>query len=96
MSVDMLAKQSGFFLKRTIATSASLLGSHSPGLHHGQCQPPGRLSGVQQLGEARSTKGLSFTLEERQLLGIHGLLPPRVMTMDEAADHSLRNLRRYK
>ena len=38
----------------------------------------------------------SFTLEERQLLGIHGLLPPRVMTMDEAVDHSLRNLGRYK
>ena len=92
----MLLKQTSVSLKRTVSTSASLLGGHSPGLHLGQVQPPGRLSGVQQLGEARSTKGLSFTLKERQLLGIHGLLPPRVMTMDEAVDHSLRNLRRYK
>ena len=92
----MLLKLSAFSLKRGLGTAASLLHGHSPGMHCGHSQPPGRLSGVQQLGEARSTKGLSFTLEERQLLGIHGLLPPRVMTMDEAVDHSMRNLRRYK
>ena len=43
--------------------------------------------------EARSNKGISFTLEERQLLRIHGLLPPRVMTMEETVDAALRNLR---
>jgi len=41
-------------------------------------------------------KGMGFTLEERQTLGIHGLLPPRFKTQEEMAEHSLRNLRRFK
>merc|ERR1719239_1893898 len=40
-------------------------------------------------------KGMAFTLEERQTLGIHGLLPPRFKSLEEQADNSLRNLRRY-
>ncbi|CAB4069166.1 E1.1.1.40 [Lepeophtheirus salmonis] len=40
-------------------------------------------------------KGMGFTIEERQALGIHGLLPPRVKNQSEQCDNSLRNLRRY-
>ena len=41
-------------------------------------------------------KGLAFSICERQTLGIHGLLPPRVTTQDEAGDHAMRNLRRFE
>jgi malate dehydrogenase (oxaloacetate-decarboxylating)(NADP+) len=47
------------------------------------------------LRNPRLFKGMGWTLEERQGLGIHGLLPPRVKSLEEQADHSLRNLRRY-
>merc|ERR1712012_1431695 len=40
--------------------------------------------------------GLCFSIEERQTLGIHGLLPPRVKDQDDQADHALRNLRRFE
>ena len=72
-----------------VAARAASSSAGSPGA-------PCRVSGREQLKEARLTKGLSFTLEERQLLGIHGLLPPRVKSQAEAAEHSLRNLRRFK
>ena len=57
---------------------------------------PGQVSGQDFLRNPRLNKGLSFSIEERQSLGIHGLLPPRVKSQDEAADHALRNLRRFE
>ena len=48
------------------------------------------------LRDPRLYKGLAFSIEERQTLGIHGLLPPRVKTQEEAADHAMRNLRRFE
>merc|ERR1712002_1123242 len=38
---------------------------------------------------------MAFSLEERQTLGIHGLLPPRIKSQDDQAEHCMRNLRRY-
>lgn len=38
---------------------------------------------------------MAFTIEERQSLGIHGLLPPRVKTQDEQVTHALANLKRF-
>merc|ERR1711936_1088332 len=57
---------------------------------------PGQVAGNDFLRNPRLYKGLAFTIQERQTLGIHGLLPPRVTTQDEAADHAMRNLRRFE
>merc|ERR1712241_88547 len=51
---------------------------------------------MEYIRNARLYKGMAFNLEERQGLGIHGLLPPRVKTQDEQVDNCLRNIRRYE
>lgn len=38
---------------------------------------------------------MAFTIEERQALGIHGLLPPRVKTQDDQVKHALANIERF-
>lgn len=38
---------------------------------------------------------MAFTLKERQLLGIHGLLPPAVFTQDEQIERIIANVRRF-
>ena len=48
-------------------------------------------SGMDYLREPRLFKGMAFNLEERQALGIHGLLPPRVKTHQEQVENCLRN-----
>ena len=37
------------------------------------------VTGLDYMRDPKLCKGLSFTLEERQTLGIHGLLPPRYL-----------------
>lgn len=41
-------------------------------------------------------QGLAFTHEERQLLGIHGLLPATVKTDEEQVKHCITLLNRYE
>lgn len=41
-------------------------------------------------------QGLSFTHEERQLLGIHGLLPATVKTEEEQVQHCVTLLDRHE
>ena len=38
---------------------------------------------------------MAFTLEERQRLGIHGLLPPRFKTQEQQVALCMRNVARY-
>ena len=49
-----------------------------------------RLRGRAVLSEPRINKGTGFTLEEREQLGLVGLLPPRVLTIDEQASRAYR------
>lgn len=37
---------------------------------------------------------MAFSLKERQILGIHGLLPPSVFTQDEQVQRIISNFRR--
>ncbi len=48
--------------------------------------------GVALLHEASRNKGTAFTREERDLLGLRGLLPPRVQSMEQQCQRVLENL----
>ena len=50
--------------------------------------------GVALLRDPTLNKGTAFTERERDVLGLRGLLPPRVHTQEEQVQRSLRNLRR--
>ncbi|XP_004523447.1 NADP-dependent malic enzyme isoform X2 [Ceratitis capitata] len=49
---------------------------------------PGKVSGLERLHYKKYNKGLAFTVEERQLLGIQGLLPAVVKTEEEQLKHA--------
>merc|ERR1719312_2028744 len=57
---------------------------------------PSMVTGMDYLRDPKLFKGMAFSLEERQTLGIHGLLPARIKSLDEQADNCLRNLRRFQ
>lgn len=55
-----------------------------------------RARGIDVLRDPRTNRGQAFTLRERQLLNIHGLLPPSVKTQESQLDRIRYNLDRYK
>ena len=50
--------------------------------------------GVKLLHDPMRNKGTAFSEEERDALGLHGLLPPRVATAEEQASRIVMNFRR--
>jgi malate dehydrogenase (oxaloacetate-decarboxylating)(NADP+) len=61
------------------------------------CTPSGTSlpKGIDLLRDPLLNKGTAFTREERQSLGLRGLLPPHVLTQDEQAKRIMTNLRRF-
>lgn len=57
---------------------------------------PGIVRGLDQLRDARLNKGLAFTLEERQALGIHGLLAAKYTTQEEQLEICKISIDRYQ
>lgn len=51
-------------------------------------------TGITLLRDPSLNKGSAFTLEEREAFGLTGLLPPRVLTLDEQVQRVLENLRK--
>ncbi|VDP64020.1 unnamed protein product [Schistosoma mattheei] len=52
-----------------------------------------RLHGIDVVRDPRTNRGTAFTLNERQLLRIHGLLPPSVLTLDQQVSKMMANLK---
>ena len=57
---------------------------------------PSMVNGLDYLRDPKLFKGMAFSLEERQTLGVHGLLPPRIKSLEEQAENCMRNLRRFQ
>ncbi|XP_020291540.1 NADP-dependent malic enzyme-like isoform X2 [Pseudomyrmex gracilis] len=55
----------------------------------------GLLRGLDHIRNPQLNKGMAFTIEERQTLGIHGLLPAAVKTQEEQLELCRLNLDRY-
>jgi len=79
----------------TMSMQMDRIGSRPIGTNHDNVCPS-TTSGMDYLRNPRLFKGMGFALDERQALGIHGLLPPRVKSQAEQTDNCLRNIRRYK
>jgi len=78
------------------ATNGSLASGVAPTRAGSTDVAPALVSGIDYLRDPKRFKGMAFSLEERQTLGIHGLLPARIKTLDEQAENCMRNLRRYQ
>ena len=57
---------------------------------------PSFFSGIELLRNPALNKGTAFTVAERDALGLHGLLPPRVSTPEEQTARVLENLRQKR
>jgi len=80
--------------KRPFHESSTLQQRNDPGegTHFSDC----RTRGMQVLRDPKLNKGMAFTLKERQIMGIHGLLPPMVFSQEEQMDRILANTRRWE
>ncbi|XP_011304234.1 NADP-dependent malic enzyme isoform X3 [Fopius arisanus] len=61
----------------------------------GDAITPNLVKGLDHIRNPQLNKGMAFTIEERQTLGIHGLLPAAVKTQEEQLELCRLNLDRY-
>lgn len=57
---------------------------------------PAQVRGIDHLRDPRLNKGLAFTLEERQVLGIHGLQPARFKSQEDQLELCKISISRYQ
>ncbi|RVE50135.1 hypothetical protein evm_005158 [Chilo suppressalis] len=62
----------------------------------GDGQSVSRISGLDRLKHPGLNKGMAFSIEERQVLGIHGLLPARVKSQEEQVQLCKLSIDRYE
>lgn len=62
----------------------------------GDGQSNSGISGLDRLKHPGLNKGMAFTIEERQTLGIHGLLPARVKSQEEQVQLCKLSIERYE
>jgi malate dehydrogenase (oxaloacetate-decarboxylating) len=56
---------------------------------------PAGVFGYHLLADSRLNKGTAFSEEERDIFGLHGLLPPRVASIDEQVSRRLAGFRQF-
>jgi len=54
-----------------------------------------KVYGIEVMRDPMLNKGMAFTLGERQLLGVHGLLPPALHTQELQVKHTMENFYRW-
>ncbi|RUS71055.1 hypothetical protein EGW08_021179, partial [Elysia chlorotica] len=54
-----------------------------------------KIRGVDIMRDPILNKGMAFTLPERQILGIHGLLPPALLDQDQQVYQAMQNFYRW-
>jgi len=52
-----------------------------------------KLHGIEYLKNPRLNKGTAFTVEERDSLGLHGILPPAVSDLEQQVERGMTNFR---
>ncbi|XP_026686432.1 NADP-dependent malic enzyme-like isoform X1 [Diaphorina citri] len=80
--------------KRTIMSSGQFKFPYREGANSNAVSNLQR--GLDFLRDARLNKGMAFSIEERQALGIHGLLPAAVKSQDEQLHLCKLNVDRYE
>lgn len=68
----------------------------SPSRTPGDIICPSLVQGIDYIRDPRLNKGLAFTLEERQALGIHGLMPPKFKTQEEQLEVCRFSVMKYQ
>jgi len=79
-------------LQRSISTSSVVESRH---VRKRNMAAECKTRGIQLIRDPKLNKGMAFSLEERQVLGIHGLLPPVVFSQQEQVDRILDNVRHW-
>ncbi|XP_018914992.2 NADP-dependent malic enzyme isoform X2 [Bemisia tabaci] len=90
--------QSVLSVRGTMSSNSDRLGQWALGQGpstSGSTLAPNLIRGIDHMRDSRLNKGMAFTLEERQALGIHGLIPPRFKTQEEQLELCKLSVERY-